>query len=207
MNIRRLIGVSGLLIFFTLGPAEAQADPITVTFTVFPAPGDPVNTTRSTGSFTFDSSLIPPGGGQVQDVFGLDVMDINFFWSSTLWTTANAGVGELAFSESGSVLAFVLGGMPTGRGIYGWISAPASQVLDDIFARSFAGVGGAADITYTNAGVAGSLTGRLVSDSLPAPIPEPTSFLLVATGAAVLARVRSRRTHPGPKKGADPAVV
>src|SRR5689334_17431233 len=49
----------------------ARADSIRVTFTAVPAAGDPVNTAPSTGTFTFDSRLIPAGGGQVQDVSGL----------------------------------------------------------------------------------------------------------------------------------------
>ena len=41
-------------------PSSGSADPITVTFTVFPALGDPVNARPSTGTFTFNSDLIPP---------------------------------------------------------------------------------------------------------------------------------------------------
>jgi hypothetical protein len=56
----------------------------------FPAEADPVNTDRSTGSFTFDSSLIVSRGGSVVDGWGFGATDIHFAWGNTLWTTANA---------------------------------------------------------------------------------------------------------------------
>ena len=198
MVCRAQVLLCALLIVGVAVPAKA--DPITVTFTVFPAPGDPVNLGQSTGSFIFDSRLIPPGGGQIQDsTFGLGATEVNFRWGTTLFTRANADLGELQFSPSAVLLAFVLGGTasPTGRGgIYSFITGPASAVIDDIFVRSFAGVGGGSGISYTNAGVEGVLHGRLVTDSIPtipAPVPEPTSFLLVGMGAALLARTSPRR--------------
>jgi hypothetical protein len=187
-----------ILVCFLFPATSVQADPITVTFTAFPAPGDPVNTGPSMGSFMFDSSLIPPDGGQIQDsTYGLGATSVNFQWGTTLFTRANADLGELQFSSSGQLLAWVLGGTesPTGRaGIYSYITGPPSAVIDDIFVRTFAGIGGGADITYTLAGIGGSWVGRLVTDSVPAPVPEPTSMLLVASGAALVARRMRRRT-------------
>jgi hypothetical protein len=187
----------GVLLLTTVSPRPAAADPITVSFTALPAAGDPVNTVPTSGYFVFDSSLIPPGGGTVQDsTFGLGALDIGFRWSSTVWTPANADLGELLFSPSGTLLGWVIGGTasPTGMGgIYSYIEAPASEVIDDIFASSFAGVGGGSGITYTNAGVAGALDGRLVWHFAPSPIPEPSSLVLLGTGAALLVTRRSRR--------------
>jgi hypothetical protein len=180
--------------FLAVFSTPAHAEPIRVTFTAIPAAGDPVNTSPSTGFFTFDSSLIPAGGGTVQDsTFGLGASEVDFRWSRTHFTTANADIGELQFSPAGDLLAFVLGGTasPTGMGgIYSYIIGPASAVIDDIFVTSFAGVGGASGITYTNAGVEGALHGRLVTDAVPAPVPEPSTILLLGTGALALARRR-----------------
>ena len=52
------VALLGLVAVLGLTSAAA-ADPITVVFTVFPAAGDPVNFTSSTGTFTFDSGLFP----------------------------------------------------------------------------------------------------------------------------------------------------
>ena len=187
----------GVLLLTAVSPGPATANPITVSFTAFPAAGDPVNTVPTSGYFVFDSSLIPPGGGTVQDsTFGLGALDIGFRWSSTDWTRGNADLGELIFSPSGTLLGWVLGGTasPSGMGgIYSYVEGPASDVIDDIYLSSFAGVGGGSGITYTNAGVAGALDGRLVWHFAPSPVPEPSSLLLLGTGAALLATRRSRR--------------
>jgi hypothetical protein len=199
----KFLSSSSLFMILALGAVtSARAEPITVTFTAFPAAGDPVNTSSSTGSFTFDSSLIPAGGGLIQDSsFGLGVTDVNFRWSNTLWSRANADVGELQFSSSGALLAWVLGSTlsPTGRGgIYSYVTSPASAVVNDIFVSTFAGIGGASRIVYTNAGFEGALIGRLLTDSVPAPVPEPSTIFLLGTGAALLARRRSARFRAQP---------
>ena len=175
------------------GPALAE--PITVRFTAYPAMGDPVNTGPSTGFFVFDSRLIPKGGGKVQDsTFGLGATSVVFTWGNTHYGTGNADLGELEFNRSGQLVAWVLGGTYspfTGiGGIYALLPNPAG---DDFFASTFAGIGGGSSIAYTVAGRDGLLTGRLVSDSIAVPTPEPSSLLLLAAGAAGAARMIRRR--------------
>lgn len=175
------------LIVFATAPI-ASADPITVRFEAFPAAGDLINTAPSTGFFTFDSSLIPSAQGQsqqVQNTSGLGATAISFFWGDTLWTTANADLGELRFGPSSELIGFVLGGMPQGFGIYGYTVSPAALVVDDIFISFFNGGGG---ISYTTAGEAGDRSGGLNTPDIESPVPEPSSILLLLTGAAVLGR-------------------
>jgi len=197
----RALFTSGFLTLVLVTPVLAE--PITVNFKAFPAPNDPVNRGPSRGFFTFDSSMIPAGGGQVQDsTFGLHVDEIRFQWGSTLWSAANADVGELLFDRSGGLSGFVLGGIKEGRqgGIYSYTTGPPAAVIDDIFASAFFNPRGS--ITYTLAGIGGDFQGSLVTDAFASPTPEPASLLLLAAGAAVVGRTRWRRR----KRGEAPAT-
>lgn len=189
----------GGCLFLSVGAmSPAQADPITVTFTAFPAAEDLVNTGPSTGFFTFDSSLIPAGGGLIQNnLTGLGATDISFVWSNTHWTTANADVRELEFSPSGELLTWTLDGWPPGGQFNGFgPTVPASLIVND-FAATVQRLGGPqggylAWIAYTNAGVPMIYAGVLDTEIPSAPIPEPTSIVLLATGAALLGYARRR---------------
>jgi hypothetical protein len=185
MRIHRALVVVALLVPLAWSPA--LADPITVTFTAFPAPGDTVNLAPATGFFRFDSGLIPPGGGQVQDsTFGLGALDVGFTWGHTLYTTSNADIGELQFSPSGQLLAWVLGGTFSPSGVGGIYALIPNAIGDDFYAAVFSGVGAGRSITYTLASHQGLLQGKVISDSVPAAVAEPSSFLLLATGVAAL---------------------
>ena len=183
--------------------STTSADPITVHFTVFPGScsfacgpvvGDPVNTKSSVGTFTFDSSVIPPGGGDVVNFNPGLASSISFHWSSTLWTQATATLSELSFNEEGDLQAFRMG---AGRGVdVGGITFdPVSEIIDDFF-LSEQGIG------YTNRGLAGVLSGRVVSGiPSPAATPEPGTMLLVASGLTFFAKrarslARSKRRPP-----------
>jgi hypothetical protein len=176
----------GFVLLFFAAALPARADPIKVTFTVFAAPGDPVNTAPSTGSFTFDSSLIPPGGGRVENLSGLGALDVNFAWSHTLWTTSNADLAELRFSPSGRLLAFFLAGIPAG--LTGFQTGPPEAVVDDFAILSFQADSGAG-FQYTNAGNPEVLFGGVTTNLQP--IPEPSSIVLLTTGVVLVLRRRT----------------
>ena len=188
MVLRRLFLSSAFLLVATAAAPGAGAEPITVTFTAFPDVRDPVNTGASTGFFTFDSSLIPEGGGSLVHDTGLGATEINFRWGRTLWTTANADLGSLDFGPSGELLGWTLGDSP---GIWSWTYAPAADVVDDIFVNAF--TDGTTRFGYTNAGYQGLLLGELFTGSVPPAIPEPSTILLIGTGLTLLSRARRRK--------------
>lgn len=190
MVLRRLFLSAAFLIVVTAAAPGAAAEPITVTFTVLPDARDPgVNTGASTGSFTFDSSLIPDGGGSLLHDTGLGATQVNFSWGGKLWTTANADLGYLEFGPSGELLGWTLGDTP---GIWSWTYAPAANVVGDIWLNAFPD--GTTRFVYTNAGLEGLFLGQLFSgSSAPPVVPEPSTVLLIGTGLTLLARARRRR--------------
>jgi hypothetical protein len=172
------VALLGLIALLGLTPA-AHADPITVAFTVFPAPGDPVNVASSTGTFTFDSGLIPLGGGRIDNEAGLGATAVDFSWGTTSWTTATADLRTMIFDESGRLEVWDLGGFPSGIG--GIRFAPASEVVDDFYlwaSPTFNYFG------YTNAGFGGAdvLEGRAVWNQVAPAVPEPATLLLFGAG-------------------------
>jgi len=185
---------------------SARADPITIAFTAFPEPGDPVNLLPAPGFVTFDSSLTPPGGGWAYLPEAVDpaATEISFFWGTTLWTTANADLVALYFNADGTVRDFGLGGRPLGLGSIG-----TGFGVDDIYLGASAQ--GRDFFIYVNAGT-GLRMGRIVSPSLvapiqePAPIPEPATLLLCASGAVAIGRNAWKRRRKA-SFGADTPIT
>lgn len=177
------------LALLPMNPHTSWADPVRVTFTAHPAANDPVNPGPSSGSFTFDSSLIPPGEGLLSSPSGL-ATSVSFFWGSTLFDITTADVIELRFDASGALDFWHLGGRS--NGLAAWRSQPAELVVDD-FSLS-AGAGGGSSF-YTLQGHAGTFRGSVVTDT-PAPVPEPSTWLLIGSGALALLRRRRSRDRP-----------
>ena len=176
-----------LVVVLTVATIDARvswADPIRISFVVRPAPGDPVNPGPSAGSFTFDSSLIPPGEGLLSDPEGLATA-VDFFWGSTRFDIRTADVVELRFAESGALVQWLLGGRALG--LAAWVDAPAELVVDDFVVSPQSGF-------YTLQGRAGTWFATVGDELPPAPVPEPATWLMIASGAiALLARRRFSR--------------
>ena len=165
-----------------------SADPVRVSFTAHPAANDPVNTGPSTGTFTFDSSLVVPGA-LVSDAANGLATDVSFFWGSTLFDITTADLIEMRFDAAGALEFWHLGGRAAS--LTSWVSQPGEQVVDD-FSISPGGPG--RSFFYTLQGRAGTFQGRVTAD--PAPVPEPATWLLLGSGAvALLRRRRSRGTE------------
>ena len=100
----------------------AHAVLITVNFTVQADAGDPVDpNATANGNFTFDSSLIPvSGNGSVGGVVDTSerASSISFTWAGTTWTTANATVNELSFTN-GQLMGWGFHGDLDPSGIFG----------------------------------------------------------------------------------------
>jgi hypothetical protein len=194
---RGILGTGALtvaLVSGTLAARVSSAEPINVTFTVFPSPLDILNTRPSTGSFTFDSARVPFRGRiqQTLDGGGL-ATDIFLRWGSTVWTTANAGVWLLAVDPTtGRLHSWGLVGPQSG----GIITSPAEDVVDliNIGVHQQRGF-----FEYTNQGHEGAFEGRVQWRQFPTftPVPEPGTLLLFGSGALYLIRRRSRLTAGG----------
>ena len=84
-----------------LSPMAANADPITYDFTVTPELGSPLAGSVESGYFTFDSSIIPSGGGML---FLEDLLTVvEFTWNGTDYTAATANTGQMGFLSSGAL--------------------------------------------------------------------------------------------------------
>jgi hypothetical protein len=132
---------------------------------------DPINVAPLDGSFTFDSSLIVPGGF-VEDRIGQLASDITpFTWGDTLWTTANASLWFLRFDASGGLREFVLGGAPGG------FDGSAFFADDFVFRVPFS--------SYTLAAEPSArfFLARTISSDV---VPEPGTLLLLTSGIAAL---------------------
>ena len=164
----------------------AQAILITVNFTVTAAAGDPVNAGAiANGSFSFDSSIIPPGGGNVGV---LDPSGLSFTWTGTTWTDANARLGSgdalfdaLIFDAAGNLASWSAFGDPSDRLLETDLTAP-----DD-----FSIINGVAFL-YHNQGQASFFEGSITWSTSTGSAPEPASWLLL--GAALVGLVGVRRS-------------
>lgn len=169
------------LVFLIPAAPMSSAEPITVRFTVVPDPTDPVNLAPSNGTFTFDSGLIPAGGGFVFDDNGELASGIAFHWGSTSWTDANAGVVALRFDPNGGLRHFRMAGAPNGLlGIYHtpeddfWLTSPLMGYR--LFGQQFDGF----------------YLARVTSPDVA--VPEPGTLFMLGTGALYLVRRRARRS-------------
>lgn len=178
MNLRALAGVA-LALTIAGFVSVASADPITYGFRVAPSTGPLAGTTAS-GWFTFDSSIVPPGGGMVAAT-GL-LTDLAFSFNGIDYDETTANTGSLAFDSSGALfLAFF--GTDCGAGIC-VPSGPSGFLV--IATPLFGG------FAYTVPGSSEVFGGDAFLQP-PAMIPEPGTLALLALGLAAMAFGRRRR--------------
>jgi hypothetical protein len=95
--------LAGILVL-ALGPLTAQAGLMRVNFTVTATDG-PLSGQSSTGFFTYDSSIAPPGGGFVTDPA---LTELSFLWDGILYDETSATWTQGSFDSSGAVTDFAL---------------------------------------------------------------------------------------------------
>ena len=165
----------------------AHAFLITVNFTVAGDPNDPDNAgTSASGSFSFDSSIIPPGGGGIDNPA---TSGFNLTWDGTSWDDTNASFGSIVADEA---LVFDSGGQLVDWNAFGDPNLIAMDGGDD-FILEGVGVPG---FFYVKSGSSTLYTGTVswTTSTTTGEAPEPGSLLLFGPALLALGAFRGRRS-------------
>jgi MYXO-CTERM domain-containing protein len=157
----------------------ASADPMNYQFQVTATSG-PLAGTVAPGTFSFDSSVIPGGGGFVF-LTGL-LTQLSFTWNGIAYNETTANTGGLFFNASGDLVSFCFGNNAQ-AGICTVVNGIITG-LDQFYVTSDS-------FAYAVGGVNGIFGGQVSFDRV-ASVPEPGSALLVLVALALLGVHRHR---------------
>ena len=160
--------------------ANAQATPVTWDFTVTATNG-PLVGVSSTGTFTYDTSIIPPGGGSVGATNLLT--SLHFVWDGFTYNQTTANTGSLGFDSTGALLSFDFGTNCTAGGC----GVTSGMEQWEVGGTVFTVTGGFA---YALANTPlGQFEGNI---KLTQVIPEPASLAMLGVGVIGLGLIRRR---------------
>lgn len=166
--------------FFSSG---SQASLITYGFEVTTTVG-PLAGTSSVGSFTFDSSIIPIGGGVLLQTDLLT--DLDFTWNSIVYDETTATTGSMVFSVNGDLLSILFGSDCDNGGCVVFSGTDDWSIYTDfVFVYSLVGASSAYVDFYT-AHLTGCTSGC-------AAVPEPSILGLMMLGFVSLVWSMRRR--------------
>jgi hypothetical protein len=174
-----------------LAPIAARATPISYNFTVTATTG-PLAGTSSSGTFTYDSSVVPAILPADVNQTGL-LTDLAFVWDGISYDETTANTGSLGFDAAG-VLSFAFFGTDCGTGtctVPPGTEAWSASTLGSPLGFFFYAIAGGPEETFQ---------GR-VSVSGPVRVPEPGTLTLLALGLAGLGFLRRRHAHPSAGRG------
>jgi MYXO-CTERM domain-containing protein len=166
------------------GSLAARSAPITYQFAVTGGISGPLAGQTATGSFTYDSSIIPTGGGVVNKL-GL-FSALSFTWDGNSYNQTTANTAQLWFDSSGVLIGTLFGThcIPGGCGISPGTSEWWFQWYPDL-----------RDFTYALTTVGGTYGGTAEIPALQPPPPpavrEPGTVALFGLAALILIRRRA----------------
>jgi PEP-CTERM motif-containing protein len=179
--------ILGLLAVALTGISRvALSDPITYDFTVTATNG-PLAGDVASGSFTFDSSIIPAGGGTVSQI-GL-LTDLSFTWDGIAYTSATANTGWLLFNSAGT-LEFPVFGTDCHPG-----SCNLAQPPPPTDGWSIGGRGFFYDLPSSSTPFFVGTVSYFPDIAAPHAVPEPAILSLLGLGFAGLGFMRRRKRN------------
>ena len=182
----RLIARAGAaLTCVVLSSSQATATPISYQFEVTAIQG-PLAGTIETGTFTFDSSIIPAGGGVLLQT-GL-LSDFHFNWNGISYNETTANTGWLFWSPSGELRSFVFGNLFS-AGSCAVFSDQESWCVDVNLDSPFMPI---RSFGYSVGDGSVWLSNNIVTFAAvpPTAVPEPTSMTLLLLGAVGVTALR-----------------
>jgi hypothetical protein len=170
----RAIDFGLLTLALLAGPMAANASVVSYDFTITGTSGPSMGLT-SNGSFSFDTSVIPSGGGFV-DATGL-LSSLTFSWNGIAYSAATANTGRLFFDASANLIQVFFG---TNCGFTnGMMECSVHTALDQWYL-----FGGPTTLGLTYA--SSHEPGIWVGGGSYAPVPLPAGAWLLLSGLAGL---------------------
>lgn len=191
----KFLGLLGVALL--AGALAAHAAPITYSFTVNAGSSGPLAGQTATGSMTFDSSIIPAGGGNVSAT-GL-LTGLSFTWEGVSYNASTANTGWMDFTSSGGFVDAMFG-PNCAAGTCG-VTGSTNQWDINLWG-DFSGL-----FMYAVPGYPQNIFNGTVTQAYSAPEPDTIALFALGLGALLFftrrrrIAIRVRRQPPGSRWG------